>query len=154
MNKAVMLSIRPKWCARIASGEKTVEVRKTRPKIDPPFKCYIYETQARTDTFLYIDKHGQPVYKGRGIVIGEFICDKISMFYALLGGSIPQWDDADLDKSCVNREEIVEYIGRRDGFAWHISDLVIYDTPRPLSDFGLKRPPQSWCYVKGAETNG
>lgn len=28
MSKAVMLSIRPKWCEKIASGEKTIEVRK------------------------------------------------------------------------------------------------------------------------------
>lgn len=45
MSKAVMLSIRPKWCEKIASGEKTIEVRKTKPKLDTPFKCYIYETQ-------------------------------------------------------------------------------------------------------------
>ena len=33
-------------------------------------------------------------------------------------------------------------------YGWHISDLKIYDTPKELSDFGLKRPPQSWCYVE------
>ena len=33
MSKAVMLSIRPKWMEKIASGEKTIEVRKTRPKL-------------------------------------------------------------------------------------------------------------------------
>lgn len=42
MSKAVIISIRPKWCQMIANGEKTVEVRKTRPKLDVPFKCYIY----------------------------------------------------------------------------------------------------------------
>lgn len=36
MSKAVMLSIRPKWCEKIVSGEKTIEVRKTRPKLDTP----------------------------------------------------------------------------------------------------------------------
>ena len=46
MSKAVMISIRPKWCEKIASGEKTIEVRKTRPKLETPFKCYIYCTQA------------------------------------------------------------------------------------------------------------
>ena len=46
MSKAVMLSIRPKWCEKIASGEKTIEVRKTRPKLDTPFKVYIYCTQS------------------------------------------------------------------------------------------------------------
>ena len=47
MSKAVMLSIRPKWCEKIISGEKTVEVRKTRPKLETPFKCYIYCTVGR-----------------------------------------------------------------------------------------------------------
>ena len=37
MSKAVMLSIRPKWVEKIASGEKTIEVRKTRPKLETPF---------------------------------------------------------------------------------------------------------------------
>lgn len=36
MSKAVMLSIRPKWAEKIANGEKTIEVRKTRPKLDTP----------------------------------------------------------------------------------------------------------------------
>lgn len=42
MSKAVLISIRPKWCEKIVSGEKTIEVRKTRPKMETPFKCYIY----------------------------------------------------------------------------------------------------------------
>ena len=45
--KAVLISIRPEWCAKIASGEKTIEVRKTRPKLETPFKCYIYCTLPR-----------------------------------------------------------------------------------------------------------
>ena len=45
MAKAVLISIRPEWVEKIARGEKTVEVRKTRPKLDTPFKCYIYCTQ-------------------------------------------------------------------------------------------------------------
>lgn len=44
MSKAVLLSIQPRWCEKIACGEKTVEVRKTRPKIATPFKVYIYCT--------------------------------------------------------------------------------------------------------------
>lgn len=45
--KCVMLSIRPKWCEKIASGEKTIEVRKSAPK-EVPFKCYIYCTKAKS----------------------------------------------------------------------------------------------------------
>lgn len=45
MSKAVLISIRPEWCEKIINGKKTVEVRKTRPKMDTPFKCYIYCTK-------------------------------------------------------------------------------------------------------------
>ena len=45
--KSVLISISPKWCELIASGKKTIEVRKTRPKIDIPFKCYIYCTTSK-----------------------------------------------------------------------------------------------------------
>ena len=44
MSKAVLISIRPKWVEKIVNGEKTIEVRKTRPKMNTPFKCYIYCT--------------------------------------------------------------------------------------------------------------
>lgn len=43
--KCVLISIKPKWCELIANGTKTVEVRKTKPKLIPPFKCYIYCTK-------------------------------------------------------------------------------------------------------------
>ena len=34
MSKAVLISIRPKWVENIANVEKTIEVRKTRPKLE------------------------------------------------------------------------------------------------------------------------
>lgn len=45
--KSVLLSIQPKWCKKIFDGEKTIEVRKTRPLIDMPFKVYVYCTKKR-----------------------------------------------------------------------------------------------------------
>lgn len=39
--KAVMLSVQPKWCEKIASGRKVIEVGKSKPKLKTPFKCYI-----------------------------------------------------------------------------------------------------------------
>ena len=51
--KAVLISIKPKWCELIASGKKTVEVRKTRPKIDTPFKCYIVHRDMVTIHSIY-----------------------------------------------------------------------------------------------------
>ena len=68
--KSVLLSINPKWCEMIANGKKTIEVRKTKPKLGAPFKCYIYECNWKENT-MWSFKH-----KGRlGKVIGEFVCD-------------------------------------------------------------------------------
>ena len=50
--KSVLLSIHPQWCELIANGRKTIEVRKTRPKIETPFKCYIYCTKQRMTKVL------------------------------------------------------------------------------------------------------
>lgn len=101
--KAVMLSIQPKWCEKIANGEKTVEVRKTRPKLETPFKCYIYMTKEKDrlvevvhkgerlwgdimyqeDTPLFVktfDKDslvGSALYSRCGKIIGGFVCDYI-----------------------------------------------------------------------------
>lgn len=51
--KAVLLSIRPNWCKLIWSGMKTVEVRKSRPKLETPFKAYIYCTMQREGWFRH-----------------------------------------------------------------------------------------------------
>lgn len=58
---AVLISIRPKWCEKIISGEKTIEVRKTRPKMDTPFKCYMYCTKPE-EKLLTIMKDGDENY--------------------------------------------------------------------------------------------
>lgn len=129
--KSVLISIQPKWCELIANGKKTVEVRKTRPKIETPFKCYIYMTKAYDTIF----GKGNPkkVCVGGGRVIGEFVCDKIVEFEN-------SWYDPAFYEtstlSCVDVEELSRYIGKNDyGYGWHISNLVIYDKPKELSEF-------------------
>jgi predicted transcriptional regulator len=170
--KAVLISIKPKWCELIANGKKTIEVRKTKPKIETPFKCYIYETQGRAET-PWIDEDGHEIFKGRGQVIGEFVCDKIVQFENSL------FDEAlseTVARSCVPMYDLLVYLGKQDyGYGWHISDLAIYDNPRDLKQYfyacdkpkgtdcslcldrreqkckAVTRPPQSWCYVERRE---
>lgn len=133
--KAVMLSIQPKWCELIASGKKTVEVRKTKPKIETPFKCYIYETQGRTET-PFVDEEGHHIFKGRGQVIGEFVCNKITEFHPTM--DLKQLTSIHFqmcDKSCVNMADLYNYANGKMLYGWHISDLVIYDKPKELGEF-------------------
>lgn len=160
----VMLSIRPKWCELIANGEKTVEVRKTRPKQDTPFRCCIYCTRPRFEHEDFIcletDK-GVRGFHGGGMVIGEFVCDNIRR-YAICGANLSDRryrevdpslyvHDIDLSELHLKQHELNNYGSGAVLFGWHISNLVIYDNPVPLAEFGefgMKRPPQSWCYVK------
>lgn len=79
MSKAILISIDPEWCRLIASREKTVEVRKTRPKIKTPFKCYIYCTLPKRSGDIYLTGNRNPV-QGNGKIIGEFICGRIIEF--------------------------------------------------------------------------
>ncbi len=159
MSKAVMLSVRPKWCEKIASGEKTIEVRKTRPKLETPFKCYIYCT---IDGIKKMPKDYIAESVERGKVIGEFICERIALI-AYDGGELSSTTNAAFSPAtCLTQSEIIAYIGDKGRcYGWHISDLRIYDAPRELSEFtglrntrfgaapyDIKRTPQSWCYVE------
>lgn len=133
MPKAVLISIRPEWCQKIASGEKTIEVRKTIPHMVPPFKCYIYQCLPKRGDWNVRDGH----------VIGEFVCDNVAKYWAnSMGFSALSAD------SLVPARDLHAYAQPRDYlYGWHISDLNIYDEPKALRDFGLKRAPQSWQYV-------
>ncbi len=156
--KSVLISIQPKWCELIASGNKTVEVRKTKPKLDAPFKVYIYETKESKRRFLdhrfNSSVHGFSHHTEMGKVIGEFVCNMITSFKAM--GEVQALYN-ETQNTCLTHDEIIEYAKGKKLYYWHISDLVIYDEPKKLGDFvlantqqycHLQRPPQSWCYVE------
>lgn len=133
--KSVLISIRPKWCELIASGEKTVEMRKTRPNIQTPFKCYIYCTKRKMVTCSEVN--------GNGKVIGEFICDKLTYVEARIDDNGEKHlANANflLRKSFLSEKQMFDYLYKADrktggGWAWHISNLKIYDKQRELSEF-------------------
>lgn len=137
--KSVLLSIKPKYCELIVGGIKTIEIRKTKPKLDTPFKCYIYCTNTKPyfvyghvykrgvweigPTLLsgYSHKRAERIWEVlNGKVIGEFICEKITSFYPTIN---------------LDMEELFKYADGEALYAWHISDLKIYDKPKELSGF-------------------
>lgn len=164
--KAVLISIKPKWCDLIRRGRKTVEVRKTCPKLEVPFKVYIYETMDGG--------------RGSGLVFGEFVCIGFDVFRPIGKGiSIKRFPA--LYESCLTLDEIVKYAQGEPVYGWHISELKIYDQPKDIMCFHcaveenelwckkcaigkkkdvhcafcygldglrLRRPPQSWRYVE------
>ena len=194
--KAILMSIRPEWCDLIIRGQKTIDVRKTRPKLETPFKVYIYCTKAPQQLITIFKDgeetmdgeihHGKPVFVKfnkllpdsiRGntqMVIGEFICDDIRRIgpeYCIVKEDI----ESAIAGSCLTVPQVKDYAGWKSGmsyadlkdlYGWHISDLKIYDRPRPLSAFArlratkfgyepvdIERPPQSWFYVEDGNSH-
>lgn len=134
----VIISIKPKWCNLILSGQKVDEIRKTKPDTSGlPLRVFIYMTNG-------------------GGVIAEFSMRKCTYIQA--------WKDSDGEKHlgntfglqhCLTDEELFDYLYREQkpgkpyphGWAWHIDSLIVYDKPKRLDMLcGLKRPPQSWQY--------
>lgn len=144
--KSVLISIQPKWVEKITSGEKTIEVRKSKPKLDTPFKCYIYCTNSGgTLHTAYNGLYYHKSYVGKsdfscinGKVIGEFVCDKIYKFAGRWFGDYTRPFGTEamiLRESCLTLDELTNYLSLKDGYGWHISNLKIYDKPKELSEF-------------------
>jgi len=155
MKKAVMMSIRPRWCCDIANELKKIEVRRTAPLLKPPFVDYIYCTNDRKETLNVangegLGKKGELYINGNiyyphtdgtlnGKVIGEFVCDKIECVKGL--PDIP-WNDPNGERelrvckdSCLTFEQIAKYGEGSNLWAWHISELKLYDKPKALGEF-------------------
>ena len=175
--KSVLISIKPKWCELIASGKKTIEVRKTRPKIETPFKCYIYQTMMVYNS-VSKENDGLRPHIVPGKVTGVFVCDKIYDIEPhydtpnFCNQYVFGWNAGDAD-DCISFSDLNTYLGGKHGYGWHISDLKIYDKPKELDEFlrvcpydvhcwrcefystyngkcnnFVTRPPQSWCFVE------
>ena len=164
MNKQVMLSIRPQWVEKILNGEKTIEVRKREPNLKPPFTVYMYVTKGKPilgyefvsgETSGYgfscqnhIDDFDELKYLANGKVVASFVVDKIyklkkhdyAKAYHKPDRYIPDvgfnWI---LDNCCLTDDELWDYGKGKDLYAWHISELKVFDKPRELSEYAKPR---------------
>lgn len=144
---SVLISIKPEWCAKILTGEKTIEVRKTKPSCQPvggiakPFKCYIYCSTVKNMTLAkYVEAHaktGGKIDDWSGKVIAEFFCDRIWLCR----------HDTVCEETIVGTqmspEQLAKYSGGKDLYGWNISQLKIYSEPLVLSDFCY--PSEEYC---------
>lgn len=128
--KAILLSIEPKWAKKIYDHKKLVEIRKTEPQKDK----IPYSKDSPAMVFMY--------ESGTGLVTGCFfmpavIRSKEAVYLTELAG--------------MGLKQLGDYGPGRDGLyhAWMVTAPMRFVTPYHLSAFGLKRPPQSWCYTDG-----
>ena len=157
--RAIMKSVSPRICEKVANGDCTILVSKTVPKFDLPFKGYICCTNAKPYLYreanppfkLFLDSD---LYEGNGYddrlfsgkVIGEFVCDEIIEWQYDRGHQYY----VDYPNDCTSyfpylkchseatglRCSEIEKLGKgKPLYGLHISDLRIYDKPKELSEF-------------------
>lgn len=237
MKKAILISIRPEWVAKILNGEKTIEIRKNMPKCELPIDVYIYCSKGKSlrqcefSSYEYANQSFKafvafpkevPLGKERcfwvnrnslefdgdntilvavgekvrqeidyiestcfeaspsvnGKVVAKFTLKRVEEFG--IGNPYEEHTRALLNEACVTIAEARRYAGGKHPYylchnslyAWHISDLEVFDEPKELSDFfslpetyhhdhesmvehyerkearRLKRAPQSWSYIE------
>ena len=126
----IVLSIHPKWAKLIYEGKKTIEWRKNFPKeFTDGDKVFIYETA--------------PVCKVTGVFTLDYVLFKVSAFKE---GDILE---SKIKRGCVETDALRKYQGKSPYlYGWSVYMPRKFDTPKTLAEFGLKRPPQSWCYTE------
>lgn len=168
MSKAILISIKPKWVAKILNGEKTIEIRKSIPKCNLPIDVYIYCTKDK--------KYADLINRGgflTGMVVAKFALNKTKEI---------RFDNKEIQKQAsLTEEELFDYLfidepyheDMHKGYAWFIDNLEIFDKPKEIGEFkyykkfsemdymlpiprketcerlvALTRAPESFCYIE------
>lgn len=131
----IVVTIQSYHLGNIRRGWKTVEVRKTVPKCPFPIKAFLCESNTK------------------GQIKAEFVIRdpvKVSREEILSGSDTAR---ALAKRALLTMEALVSYMGDAPClWFWDINDMVDYCSTkgcriRNISEFGLKRVPQSWQYV-------
>lgn len=162
--KAILISIKPKWVAKILNGEKTVEIRRKFPK-DYFGWVYIYCTKEKWKTKpllsrdIVIKPNADPLNKHNvrllnGKVVARFWCDKVDDYvngrkWSWKVGA-PMWGACNgyeciLKDACLTDDELRNYADDLAFNAIHISKLEIFNYPYELCEFHTnvkKEPPE------------
>lgn len=119
---AAVFALRPKWADLILSGAKTVEIRRSRMN-RMIGRMLIYRT-------------------GTGLIVGEV---RVKGMHAAPPETIRrEYGGA----ACLTEKEFDEYVKGADRlYAYRLENPIRYGKPKTLSEVGLKRAPQSWCYL-------
>lgn len=167
-NKSILVSIRPKYVTDILNRKKTIEIRKTKPNCDQPITVYIYCSKRPRikDEFNNPKYNGTVVGKFELVNVEEIEYDTGDYFTETLPPSMV------LEEGCLDYAKLDHYLKGKKGYAWHITNLEVFDEPKYISEFKVRhypqfagmvknethyellplaRAPQSWCYVEVEE---
>lgn len=159
--KAIMISIKPKWVAKILNREKTIEIRKKFLK-DYVGWVYIYCTKGNKHECLEYADNPNPNKEGKwvitsgypyanGKIVARFWCDRVETIKedksCGLLWSQTMIEETLLKASCLTQKEMYDYLKKnKNGYAIRITDLEIFDKPKELKEFHYKRCEFGICH--------
>lgn len=119
----MLLSIKPKYAKVILQGEKEYEFRKKRCR-DGITKIIFYSSSPQKQ------------------VVGEAEIDEI-----IEGSPTKIWEIAKHAAGITRKAFYDYYRGRHTAVAYKLKNVVVYDEPKELSDYGISHAPQSYVYL-------
>ena len=136
--KAVLRSVKPYWLYLILTGKKTIEVGKSCPRAkdwNKVVEMYCSKDMRSFNRIPEEDKEWMRKYLGK--VIGEFVCGKVTPLVPLGLRGFEVLDET-LKAMCLTTDDLNVYGGLKTLYGWHISQLKIYDKPKPLDEFYIR----------------
>ena len=150
--KAILMSIRPKYVAKILKGIKMFEIRKKFPS-DYVGWVYIYCTKDRKQCLVrnninktyHLDTCYWDEFESNlnGKVVARFYTSGVEEIYDKETFDITKrWSTSELcidsiaRLSCLTKQELFDYLGYKEGYAIHIDRVEIFDKQKEISGFG------------------
>lgn len=119
----ILLSIKPEYSTRIFNGTKKYEFRKHLAKKDVE-KIIVYSSSPEKQ------------------IVGE-----VSVVGVLSLKPSQLWEITKTEAG-ISRAKYRDYFKNcKNAYAYILGDFIKYDTPKKLSEFGIKQPPQSFIYI-------
>lgn len=169
LNERLLIPIQPPHVQNILNAKKWIEVRKTRPKLQLPFRMYIYCTQDQSWPLCYTDE-GSDVFRCTNISYPERnLNGKIVGDCMVLEIETYTWDevnqcydisDDDLSYTCLSQDQLFAYGKGKPLYGYRFSSVARYHTPLPLTAAWKYTPPticrvthapQTWMYIEGIQ---
>lgn len=155
--KSVLASLKPYYYYLVGEGIKKIEVRKSQPKADDWNKETYFYMSKDEKSFAKIPKEFQEKYRKHFGKVGlKFVCDNVypikNQYSDFVIANATKCETNEIARqSCLDYGDMVSYLVDKDGYGWHISNLVIYDEPKELWEFehscptNLKKIPYINC---------
>lgn len=137
--KTIVLNVSPIEVMNIARGWQNYLHRGYFPKLTPPFKCVMYCRNKRP-LIAFADYLHCGYWQTEVCEISGYSREAAENTFDVMNGRICG------EFVCGGCKKITDFSW--DIFEWSISNVEMYDIPREIGDFGIKKAPARYLILK------